>query len=142
MAAAANGFRQLLLPILTVGAAGAASVHLALRRAVNEADSEPYRQGLRLMGLGALEIERVYVLPQVFAGLLSGSGEIVLTLISAAAVAEWVFNWPGDAVLFIKSAALGDWSVAALVLLVFAALKFLADCAGAIAARVLEELRS
>ncbi|GEM_PF-880953 len=141
-AAALAGLHQLALPALTVGAAGAASVHLAMRRAAVAADSESYRQGLKLMGLGTLEIERVYVWPQIFAGLLSASGEIVLTLISAAAVAEWVFNWPGDAVLFVKSVALNDWSVAAPVLLVFAALKFSADFAGAIAARALEEFRT
>ncbi len=142
VAAAAAGLHQLILPALTVGAAGAASVHLAMRRAAATTDSESYRQGLKLMGLGALEIERVYVWPRIFAGLLSGSGEIVLTLISAAAVAEWVFGWPGDAVLFVKSVALSDWSVAALVLLVFAALKFSADFAGAVAARALEELHT
>lgn len=138
-AAAIAGFRELLFPVLTVGAAGAAAVHLALRRASAEASNESYRAGLKLMGLGTLEIERVYVLPQVLAGLLASAGEIALALISAAAVAEWVFGWPGIAVLFIKSVALTDWNVAALILLIFAAIKFAADFSGAIAARLLAE---
>lgn len=137
--AAMAGLRTLLFPALTVGAAGAAAVHLALRRAGADASNEPYRLGLRLMGLRAAEIERVYVLPQVLAGLLANAGEIALALIAAAAVAEWVFGWPGVAVLFVKSVALADWNVAALILLLFAGLKFAADFAGAIAARLIFE---
>ena len=137
--AAVAGFRLLLFPVITVGAAGAAAVHLALRRASVEASGEAYRTGLKLMGLGTMEIERVYVLPQVLAGLLAGAGEIVLAQMSAAAVAEWVFDWPGITVLFIKSVALADWNVAALILLIFAAIKFAADFGGALAARLLAE---
>ncbi|HEX3810237.1 MAG TPA: ABC transporter permease subunit [Rhizomicrobium sp.] len=137
--AIASGFRLLLVPALIVGASGAASLQLSLRRAAAEAGDAPYRQGLKLMGLSTLEIERVYVAPQVIAGVLSNAGEIVLALISAAAIAEWVFDWPGDAVLFVKSVALRDWNVAALVLLLFAVIKLIADLAGALAARALAE---
>jgi peptide/nickel transport system permease protein len=51
--------RALALPVLTVGAAGAAAVQLGLRRAAADAMDEPYRRGLRLMGLSTLEINRV-----------------------------------------------------------------------------------
>ena len=116
--------------MLTVGAAGAAAVQLALRRAASEAMDEPYRRGLRLMGLSTLEINSVYLVPQMLTGLCRSLGDIMLALFAAAAVAEWVFGWPGAAVLFLKSVALHDWNVAALVLLVFAAFKFAADFAG------------
>jgi len=129
--------RVLALPVLTVGAAGAAAIQLALRRATAEAMDEPYRRGLRLMGLSTLEINRVYLLPQVLTGLCRSFGDIALALFAAAAVAEWVFGWPGAAVLFLKSVALHDWHVAALVLFVFAAIKFLADFAGELGAEAL-----
>ena len=129
--------RALALPALTVGAAGAAAVQLSLRRAASVAIEAPYRQGLRLMGLGSFEIDRAYIAPQIVAGFLANLGEITLALFSAAAVAEWVFGWPGAAVLFVKSIALQDWSVAALVLLVFASIKLAADFAGAVSARAL-----
>jgi ABC-type dipeptide/oligopeptide/nickel transport system permease component len=111
----------LALPGLTVGAAGAAAVQLAVRRAEAEAIEEPYRHGLKLLGLGSFEIDRLYLAPQILAGMLASFGEIVLALFSAAAVAEWLFGWPGAAVLFLKSVALHDWNVTALVLLAFAA---------------------
>jgi len=127
----------LALPGLTVGAAGAAAVQLAVRRAESGAIEEPYRHGLRLLGLGSFEIDRLYLAPQILAGMLARFGEIVLTLFSAAAVAEWLFGWPGAAVLFLKSVALHDWNVTALVLLAFAVISLVADFCGVLAARAL-----
>jgi ABC-type dipeptide/oligopeptide/nickel transport system permease component len=69
----------------------------------------------------------------VFAGLLANLGDVALALLSAAAVAEWVFGWPGAGVLFVKSLAFGDWNVAAFVLFVFIAIKLGADMIGNIA---------
>lgn len=135
--AALAALHSLSLPGLTVGAAGAGAVQLALRRRESAAMAEPYRSGLRRMGLSALEIDRLYLLPQMFAGLLAESGEIALALFSAAAVAEWLFGWPGAAVLFLKSVALHDWNVAALALLVFAAVSLFAGFCGKLAARAL-----
>lgn len=132
-----NSLRALALPVLTVGAAGAAAVQLGIRRAAADAMDEPYRRGLRLMGLSTLEINSVYLMPQVLVGLCRSFGDIALALFTAAAVAEWVFGWRGAAVLFLKSVALHDWSVAALVLLVFAAVKFFADFAGEVGAYAL-----
>jgi peptide/nickel transport system permease protein len=128
--------QQLAVPALTVGAAGAASLQLSLRTAASEVARAPWRGGLRRLGLSTLEIDRVYVTPQVMAHVLANLGELVLVLLSAAAVAEWVFNRPGAAVLFVKSIALADWSVAALVLFAFAAIKLSADFLGAVSARL------
>jgi peptide/nickel transport system permease protein len=132
-----SALSTLALPGLTVGAAGAAAVQLAVRRAESTAIEEPYRHGLRLLGLGSFEVDRLYLAPQIFARSLASFGDIVLALFSATAVAEWLFGWPGAAVLFLKSVALHDWNVTALVLLVFAAVSLLADLCGTVAARVL-----
>ncbi len=132
-----DAFRLLALPALTVGAAGAAGVQLALRRAANESRDAPYRRGLRMMGLTPFEVDRLYLVPQVLAGVLANLGEIALSLFSAAAVAEWVFGWPGAAVLFLKSVALHDWSVVALVLFAFAAITLFAEFVGSLGARAL-----
>jgi ABC-type dipeptide/oligopeptide/nickel transport system permease component len=138
--AALRGFA---LPALTVGVAGAVSVQLALRRAVTVAWSEPYRDGLRMMGLGTLDIDLRYAVPDVVAALLRELGDIALALISAAAIAEWVFHRDGAAVLFLTSVAFGDWNTAAAILFAFAALKFGADFVGASASEliVVEEIR-
>jgi peptide/nickel transport system permease protein len=127
--------QAILLPALTVGLAGAAAVQLSLRRAAAEAGQESWRVYLRRMGLSQWEIEAGYVVPQIFAGLLSSLGEVMLSLLSAAAVAEWVFSCPGAADLFVKSVALHDWSVAAAILFAFAALTMTAQFAGRCAAR-------
>ena len=125
------------LPILTVGLAGAAAVQLALRRAASQSSGEAFRAGLKRLGLGVFEVERAFILPQVLAGLVASAGEIMLALLSAAVVAEWVFHRPGAADLFVKSVALADWNVAAIVLFVFASLTFFAEFLGRIAGRVL-----
>jgi peptide/nickel transport system permease protein len=131
--------RAVALPALTVGAAGAASIQLALRRAMSQAAGEPYRRGLRAMGLGRFEIDRVYLVPQIVAGLLQSLGEVASSLLAATAVAEWVFGWHGAADLFLRSVALQDWTVVALVLLVFAALTMTAEFLGVLGARLLAE---
>jgi peptide/nickel transport system permease protein len=125
-----TALRAFMLPVLTVGAAGAASVQLSIRRAAAGAWSVPYRNGLRMMGLHTLDIDLRYALPEVVAALLRDAGEIALALISAAAVAEWVFHRDGAAVLFLKSAAFGDWNVAAAILFVFAVIKLVAEFLG------------
>jgi peptide/nickel transport system permease protein len=133
----AGSLAPFLLPMLTVGAAGAAAVQLALRRGSAMVARHPYRRGLRLLGLSALEIDRVYIVPEVFAVLVASIGEIVLALLSASAVAEWVFDVPGAAVLFVKSIALADWTMASLVLAVFAAIAMLAQFVGVVVSRAL-----
>jgi peptide/nickel transport system permease protein len=122
------------LPALVVGAAGAACVQLSLRRTAIKVLHAPYRAGLQMMGLRALEVDLRYVVPEFAAGLLRALGEVVLALLAAAAVAEWVFDRDGAAVLFLKSASAADWNVAALILLIFAGLKFIADFIGQLAA--------
>ncbi|HWA89562.1 MAG TPA: ABC transporter permease subunit [Rhizomicrobium sp.] len=129
--------RAVLLPALTVGLAGTAAIQVALRRAASEAQDNPFRTGLRRLGLTALEIERVYVAPRVFAGLLSSLGEVMLALLSAAVVSEWVFQCRGIADLFVKSLALHDWNMAAAILLVFAAATSTAEFAGRLGACLL-----
>ncbi|HEY0282539.1 MAG TPA: ABC transporter permease subunit, partial [Rhizomicrobium sp.] len=125
------------LPVLMVGLAGAAAVQLALRKAIAESAGKSFRTGLKRMGLSALEIERVYTVPRVIAGLLASAGEIVLALLSAAVVAEWVFHRAGAADLFVKSVALHDWNMTALILFVFAGLAFLAEILGRVSAYAL-----
>ncbi len=124
----------LLLPVLTVGLAGAAAAQLALRRAGAEGARQPWRMHLRRMGLTAFEIETIYGVPQIMAGLLWSLGEVMLALFSAAAVAEWVFNYAGAADLFVKSVALHDWAIVAPILLSFAGLTMIAAFIGRCAA--------
>lgn len=129
--------QALALPAVMVGLAGGATVQMALRRAAARLDQAPFRAQLRLLGLPPLEADASYLWRPLAAALCAAAGEILLALFAAAAVAEWVFGWPGVAALFVKSVALGDWGVAALVLAILAALKLAADLAGGLAAAAL-----
>ena len=64
---------------------------------------------------------------------------VAAALLSAAAVAEWVFNYAGAADLFVKSVALHDWAIVAPVLLSFAGLTLIADFIGRCLARPLTD---
>jgi peptide/nickel transport system permease protein len=127
-----QALQLLALPVLTVGLAGAGAIHLALRRATIRSSEDAYRTGLKRLGLGRLEIEALYVVPKVLAGVLTGAGEIMLALVSAAVVAEWVFHRGGAADLFVKSVALADWNMTAILLFVFAGLTIAAHFIGAV----------
>ncbi len=126
----ATVLRDVSLPALTVGLAGMAAIQMSLRRAASEMQDSPFRTGLRRLGLRVAEIDRTYVAPMVFAGLLADLGEVVLALFSAAVVSEWVFNCPGAADLFVKSVALHDWNIAAMILFFFAAIVMTANFTG------------
>ena len=132
-----HAFRVLVLPVAIVGGAGAACVNLAIRRALDEAAEQPYRRGLRLMGLPALDIDAFYVAPHVLARVLADLGEIARALIAAAVVVESVFGWPGAADLFVKSVALHDWNVVALILVLFAVIALAAELIGNLSAALL-----
>lgn len=125
-----EALRLAALPIATVGLAGAAAVQLALRRSAARSAAASFREGLRRLGLGSVEIEIFYVLPQIFAGLIAAAGDIALALISAAVVAEWVFHRAGAADLFVKSVALADWNMTAVILFAVAALSIVARFLG------------
>jgi peptide/nickel transport system permease protein len=133
----ASTIRIALLPALTVGIAGMAAIQVALRRAASETQDAPFRSGLRRLGLTTTEIDRVYVTPLVFAGLFASFGEVVLALLSAAVVSEWVFKCPGIADLFVKSIALHDWNVTALILFFFAAIVLAANFLGHLVAEAI-----
>lgn len=134
---AGGDFRIAALPVLTVGLAGAGAVQLALRRAASQNSGEAFRSGLKRLGLTSFEIERIYIVPQVLAALAMSAGEIVLALLSAAVVAEWVFHRPGAADLFVKAVALEDWNLAALILAAFACVTLMVDFAGRLIGTVL-----
>jgi peptide/nickel transport system permease protein len=126
---AGNAFTN-VLPSLIVGGAGAGYLQLLLRRTSMVASNLPYRTGLRMMGLSAIDVDVRYVLPEIIAHISNALGEFVLVLLSAVAIVEFAFGIPGAASLFFVSAARHDWAVIALVLFAFAGTKLIADFIG------------
>ena len=132
-----SDLQVLALPAMMIGAVGAGVVQRKIRRAAAAAMRVPYREGLRRLGLPSWEIRLHFVMPVIVAGLFAGLGDILLALIGADVIAEWVFEWPGAAAQIIKSVALQDWPVASLIILAFASAKMIADFVGSVAARAL-----
>lgn len=131
------GLRAIAPAGVTVGLAGAGAVALAWRNALEEAGTEPYREGLRRLGLSDAEILRVYVARHAIALTLADLAKIILAIFAAAAVAEWIFAWPGAGAAFIHAVALEDWAVAAVIVFVIAVIRAGADFAGPVAAHAL-----
>jgi ABC-type dipeptide/oligopeptide/nickel transport system permease component len=129
--------QEALLSALTVGLAGASAVQVAMSRTAAEIAHEPWRTQLFRMGLSRWDIEWIYVVPQIFAAIFAHLGDVMLALLSATAVAEWVFSCPGAADLFVKSVALRDWSAAGAIMTVFAGLTLIAGFLGRCAAQPL-----
>ena len=131
--------RYFVPAVLTIGLAGAGAVALSVSRALAIAGREPYRAGLVRMGLPRGQIFRFYLAPHAFALVLNDLGSIFLALFSAAAVVEWIFAWPGAGAAFIRSVALGDWNVTALLIFVLALARFTLDLIGTFVSRALLE---
>lgn len=124
---------EAVLPVMTVGLAGVAAVQRALRRAISQEDGALWPDGLVRLGISVRDVQLLYRLPRLLAGLIAAAGEIVLALLAAAVVAEWVFRCPGAANMLVKAAALGDGDLAALILFAFAGLVFCAHFLGRLA---------
>ena len=130
--------RGTVLPALTVAAAAMAVAQQTIRSTEIALRQEPFRRSLALMGLGAFEIDCRYVLPLVVAGVLQNLREIALATLSGCAIAERLFDRPGAASMMLKSVALRDWNVVAMLLLCFGALVLLAEFCGRLAAEQLQ----
>src|SRR6202000_2236405 len=69
-----------VLPSLIVGFVGAGYLQLLLRRASAAASRAPYRTGLRMMGLSAVDVDLRYVLPEIGSDICGALGEFSLVL--------------------------------------------------------------
>jgi len=137
-APAAGSFAGGVAPLVwLIGLAGAGAIAASLSRALRAAMREPYCAGLARLGLPRGEILTVYVARQALGTAAKDAGEIVLVLITAAALVEWVFAWPGAGTAFFRSLALHDWPLAAAIAFLFALLRLSLGVAGALASRAL-----
>jgi peptide/nickel transport system permease protein len=127
-------FAPLVLPI---GLAGAGAVAVAMSGAMSEALAEPYRESLYRLGLSPREILRTYVGRRTLAIATTALGNIVLAAMAATAMVERLFHWPGAGAQFMDAAALGNWPVVAVLVLVIATVRIVADFMGALAAAAL-----
>lgn len=124
-----------LVWIVALSIAGA--LGLAVQQAAGVALREPYADNMARFGLPRREVIRAYALRHILALTLTRAGDLLLALSTVVVVAEWVFRWPGAGSLFVRSVALQDWHVVALLVLILAAARFTAEYLGAAAARTI-----
>jgi ABC-type dipeptide/oligopeptide/nickel transport system permease component len=133
-AAPGNAGLDLVIPLIVlIGLAGAGAVALSVTQAfatVSGVDGG----GLARFGLRKGAIMRRYMARYAAAAVLRNAGSIMLALFTATAVVEWVFGWPGAGAAFIRSVALSDWNVVAVLIFVIAVTRFTLDFAGSLLA--------
>jgi peptide/nickel transport system permease protein len=121
---ASGGFEKpsdLILPMLTLGTAGAAIIARFTRSAMVEVLSQPYVRAAQAKGLPWRQVVLTHVLPNAAIPTLTIVGLMVGSLVAGAVVVESVFSWPGVGRLLITSVSIRDLPVVQTLLVLIAA---------------------
>ena len=117
----ADGAAHAILPILTLGAAGAAILARFTRSAMLEVLGQPYIRAASAKGLPWRRVVTEHALPNAAIPTTTIIGFMVGTLIAGAVVVESVFAWPGVGRLLVVAVANRDLAVVQAILLLVAA---------------------
>jgi peptide/nickel transport system permease protein len=110
-----------VLPIVTLGTAGAAIIARFTRSAMIEVLGQPYIRAASAKGLTWRKVVTSHALPNAAIPTTTIIGFMVGTLIAGAVVVESVFAWPGIGRLLVSSVANRDLAVVQVILLFVAA---------------------
>jgi peptide/nickel transport system permease protein len=116
-----EGMANAILPIVTLGAAGAAILARFTRSAMLEVLGQPYIRAASAKGLSWRRVVIEHALPNAAIPTTTIIGFMVGTLIAGAVVVESVFAWPGIGRLLVVSVANRDLAVVQTILLLVAA---------------------
>ena len=116
-----EGMANAILPIVTLGAAGAAILARFTRSAMLEVLGQPYIRAASAKGLSWRRVVTEHALPNAAIPTTTIIGFMVGTLIAGAVVVESVFAWPGIGRLLVVSVANRDLAVVQTILLLVAA---------------------
>jgi peptide/nickel transport system permease protein len=125
----AGGFDHVVLPAVTLGAAGMAVLLRLTRSSLLEVLSADYVRTARAKGLPELALLRRHALRNALLPLLTVLGLQVGRLLAGAIVVETVFGWPGVGRLMVASIASADYPVVQAGVVVIAASIVLANLA-------------
>src|SRR6185312_2935537 len=112
---------SVILPIITLGAAGAAILARFTRSAMLEVLGQPYIRAASAKGLSWRRVVVEHALPNAAIPTTTIIGFMIGTLIAGAVVVESVFAWPGIGRLLVASVANRDLAVVQVILLMVAA---------------------
>jgi len=116
-----DGPANAILPIVTLGTAGAAILARFTRSAMLEVLGQPYIRAASAKGLSWRRVVVEHALPNAAIPTTTIIGFMIGTLIAGAVVVESVFAWPGIGRLLVASVANRDLAVVQVILLMVAA---------------------
>lgn len=116
-----------VLPIITLGAGGAAALARFTRSAMLEVLGRPYIRTASAKGLTWAVVVRGHALPNAAIPTVTLIGFLVGSLIAGAVVVESVFSWPGVGRLLVVAVANRDLAVVQCILLLVAATMVLSN---------------
>jgi peptide/nickel transport system permease protein len=119
--AGSEGPANAVLPIVTLGTAGAAILARFTRSAMLEVLGQPYIRAASAKGLSWHRVVVEHALPNAAIPTTTIIGFMVGTLVAGAVVVESVFAWPGVGRLLVASVANRDLAVVQVILLIVAA---------------------
>ncbi|MFM9940796.1 MAG: ABC transporter permease [Hyphomicrobiaceae bacterium] len=114
-------WRHAILPVITLGTAGAAIIARYTRSAMLDVLGQPYVRTGRAKGLLWRTVVRRHALPNAAIPTVTVIGFMLGSLIAGAVVVESVFAWPGVGRLLISAVANRDLMIVQAILLLVAA---------------------
>lgn len=103
-------FRQLVLPMVTLGMAAAAPITRMVRNSMLEAIRSPYTRAARAYGVPEYYSYGVYALRNAFLPVLTLTATLFGNLVGGAIVVEFIFAWPGLGFYAANAAVRSDYS--------------------------------
>ena len=113
-------WRHAILPIVTLGAAGAAVLARFTRSAMLEVLGQPYIRTALAKGLSWHRVVLSHALPNAAIPTVTIVGFMIGSLVAGAVVVESVFSWPGVGRLLVVAVANRDLAVVQAILLLVA----------------------
>ncbi len=115
-----DSWRHAILPVITLGAGGAAVLARFTRSAMLEVLGQPYIRTASAKGVPWRAVIRHHALPNAAIPTVTIVGFMVGSLIAGAVVVESVFSWPGVGRLLVVAVANRDLAVVQCILLLVA----------------------
>ncbi len=115
-----ESWRSVILPVITLGAGGAAILARFTRSAMLEVLGQPYIRAASAKGLPWGAVVRRHALPNAAIPTVTIVGFMVGSLIAGAVVVESVFSWPGVGRLLVIAVSNRDLAVVQTILLLVA----------------------
>ncbi|MBV8538191.1 MAG: ABC transporter permease, partial [Alphaproteobacteria bacterium] len=125
----ADSLRHAVLPIVTLGTAGAAILARFTRSAMLEVLGQPYIRAASAKGVPWRRVVTDHALPNAAIPTVTIVGFMIGSLVAGAVVVESVFAWPGIGRLLVVSVANRDLAVVQAILLFIAGAMVVANLA-------------